>query len=133
MKTNLDSLFKNDTTLEEQGIEFEIKPGVSFHLRRYGGKNTAKIKQALAKHYKPYARLIETGGIEEAKEEEIRIKLFCDSCLVSWKGIKDENDKDIPCNLDNALKLFKSLPELFVTLEKYASDTANFREDLGNF
>lgn len=131
MKTNLD-MFKNDSVCEEQGIEFEVRPGVSFILRRFGGKNANKVKQSLAKHYKPYARLLESGKMEENEEKKIMIKVFVESCLVSWKGIEADG-KELECNLENAVKLFMELPELFDLLYKHANDTENYREDLGNF
>lgn len=130
MKTNLD-IFKNDSVCEEQGIEFEVRPGVSFVLRRFGGKNSARIKQSLAKHYKPYARLLETGKMEETEEKKIMIKVFIESCLVSWKGVEADG-KELECNTENAVKLFLELPELFDLLYKQSNDTENYREELGN-
>jgi hypothetical protein len=132
MKTNLDSLFKTDSSLEKDGIWFDISPEIAFHLRRFGGSNAQKVKQAMAKYHKPYAKLIEADrlGIEETNL--VMAKVFVDSCLISWKGIKDEEGKDIAYSFDNAVKLFTDLPELFNTLFNYCSGVESFKEDLGN-
>lgn len=131
MSTNLDSLFKNDTKSEESGVIFDIGNGVNFTLRRFGGVNSKKVQKAVAFYHKPYARLIELGTMDEKLLEVINIKVFCESCLVTWEGIEMDGQK-LECNLDNAVKLFVELPELFATLFKHANDTANYKSDLGN-
>lgn len=131
MKSNLDSLFKNDKGLEENGIWFEIKEGVGFKIKRFGGFNSQAIKAALAKHYKPYAKMIEAGTFPVDKEREITLKVFCNACITDWKGIEIDG-KVAEFSQDACLALLVSLPELADSLVKYASDSQNYREDLGN-
>lgn len=133
MKTNLDSLFKTDSSLEKDGVWFDVSSDISFHLRRFGGSNAQKVNQSMAKYHKPYAKLIESNrlGIEETNL--VMAKVFVDSCLISWKGVKDEEGNDLPYSFDNAVKLFTALPELFNALFKYCSEMESFKEDLGNF
>lgn len=131
MKTNIDKIFKNDETLEKSGIWFEIKSGVGFLIKRFGGMNSPAIKLELARHYKPYARQIENGTLDDAKEKEISMKVFINSCVVDWKGIEVDGS-EVPFSKEKCLELFTSLPELAETLLNYATDTKNFREDLGN-
>ena len=55
--------------------------------------------------------------------------------LAGWKGVKDEDDKDIPFTRENAIQLFTNLPELFDMIFPYAKDFKNFKvdlEELGN-
>jgi hypothetical protein len=132
MKTNLDGLFKMDLNLEKDGVWFDVSIGISFLLRRFGGSNSNKVTQSMAKYHKPYAKLIDAKKLSDEETTEIMAKVFVDSCLVDWKGVKDEAGQDIPCNFDNAVKLFKSLPELFNTLFNYCQSVDSFREDLGN-
>lgn len=127
MKTNLDSLFKADKDLSEKGVEFVVNDKVSFFVRRIG-PNNPRAKAALAKHYKPYARQVEMGTLDQDKEREIQIKVFVAMGLVDWKGI--EIDGQIAeCNMENAVKLFKALPDLFNSVQAYAEDYKNFKED----
>ena len=71
MKTNLDKLYKTNSSLEKDGVWFEISDDVAFLIRRFGGKNSEKVKLALAKYHKPYARQIEKGTLDPSKETEI--------------------------------------------------------------
>lgn len=131
MKTNLDSLFKNDKGLEENGIWFEIQEGVGFKIKRFGGFNSQSIKSALAKHYKPYAKMIESGTFPLDKEREITLKVFSNACITDWKGIEIDG-KLAEFSQEACLNLLMSLPELADALVKYASDSQNYREELGN-
>ena len=132
MKTNLDKLFKNDKGLEESGIWLKLSEETGFLVRRFGGYNSQKVKSALAKHYKPYARLVENGTLDPIKEKEIMIKVFVESCLIDWKGVEIDG-VETPFSMEIAVKFFTALPELSETIVNYASDSKNYREDLGNF
>lgn len=131
MKTNLDKFYKANSELEKEGVDFAIDENTSFKVRRFSSQNP-KVKAAMATYYKPFARQIEFGTLPTEKSHEITTKIFVDTCLVSWKGVVDENEKPIEFNKENALKLFKDLPDLLDTLWKHANTFENYKEDLGN-
>jgi hypothetical protein len=139
MKTNLQSTFGTNKNLERDGVDFVVKPAdpasgapeVVFRLRRFYPGNP-RVKAAMAQYYKPYARQIEMDTLPQEKSDELSMRLFIDVCLVSWSGVMNETGAPIECNKDNALALFKSLPELFATLQKHASDFESYKEELGN-
>ncbi len=131
MKTNLDGLFKTDADLEKNGAWFEISEGTAFLLRPFKTSNP-RVKAALAKHYKPYARQIENDAIDLGKQRDINTQLFMDVCLVDWRGVVIDGEEK-KYDRETGLLLFKALPELFDTLWKHAQDYKNYKEDLGNF
>lgn len=130
MKTNLDSVFRTNKELEENGVNFAINEVTSFRVRHFTPLNP-RVKAAMTAYYKPYARQVELGTLDPKKDQEIRVKLFVDICLVSWEGVEIDG-KPAECNKDNAQKIFKALPTLFDTLWKYANDFVNYKEDVGN-
>lgn len=138
MKSNLDVLFKTNKKLQEDGVDFVVKEAneekkikeVSFRIRRFSQENT-RVKAAMAAYYKPHAYQIQMGTLEPEKDREISIKLFLDICLVSWKGVEFD-DKEVECTKENAIVLFKRLPEVFDALWQHANDFNNYREELGN-
>ena len=137
MKSNLDSTFKTNRKFEQEGVDFVVKgadgdaPEVSFRLRRFVGSNP-KVKAAMAQYHKPYARQIEMGTLPHEKSEELMVRLFIDVCLVSWSGVMDENNNPLECTKENAFKLFRSLPDLFSTLQRYANDFESYKDEVGN-
>jgi hypothetical protein len=131
MKTNLDTLFKTSDSMETTGIWMTVSEDVGFLVKRFGGYNTPKVKAATAKYYKPYARLIENGTIAPEKEKEIMTKIFVESSLMDWKGIEIDG-KPAPFSKEVATEFLLSLPELAESLLSYASDSKNYKEDLGN-
>lgn len=132
METNLDSLFKTDSKLEQEGIWLDITADTGFHVRRFGGENNPKVKAALARHYKPFARLIENDTMSEKDQRAIMVKVFVESSMIGWKGVDMGTEKNVPYSQDAAIKLFIALPILFDTVHKHATDFASFKEDLGN-
>jgi hypothetical protein len=131
MKTNLDSLFKTSESIEQEGVWFEVATGVAFLIKRFGGYNSPKIKSALTKYYKPYARQIENGTMDQAKEKEIMVKVFVESCVLDWKGIEIDG-KATPFSIAECVNVLTALPEMSDLLVQYASDYKNYKEDLGN-
>ena len=126
MKTNLDVLFKTDDKIEKEGIWFDIDEEIGFRMRRFNDRNP-KVKAAMAKHYKPFARQIDMGSIAADREREILTNLFVDSCLIDWKGVEiDGEKKEYDRNV--AISFFNELPDLMQTLFDYAKDFNNFRE-----
>jgi len=131
MKTNLDSMFKSNSKNEIDGVWFDISEDVGFHIKRFGGMNSPAIKKALAIHHKPYARLIEKGLLEEAKERRIYTRVFVEACMINWKGVEIDGEfKDFSDEL--AVEFFVGLPELLDTLVDYAQTNSNYADDVGN-
>jgi len=124
MKTNLDNFVLTDPKLESDGIDFAYG-AVTFRVRRFGGKNP-KLKAAHLKYFKPNARAIDMGVLDDEIGEDITIKAFIEACLVDWEGLLDENQKPIPCTFDNAFQFFKARTSLFSVLMDYSKDHKNF-------
>jgi len=131
MKTNLDHLFKTNKNAETDGVIFKLSDTVNFIVRRYGGANEQKVKAAMAKYYKPYARQVEAGTLPASKEREILVKAFVSACMVGWEGLEADGTK-LEYTPENAEKLFTDMPDLFNTIFDYAQTLSTFREDVGN-
>lgn len=127
METNLDKLVLTDPALESEGIDFEVGE-VTFRLRRFGGKNP-KMRAAQLKYFKPHAKSIELGSIDDSLGEEITVKAFIDSCLVKWEGLTDKSGQPIPCTPENAFQFFIKRLDLFNILIEYAKDHKNFLKE----
>lgn len=128
MKTNLE-MFRSDKDREKNGVHIEVADGVRFHVRRFNETNPS-VKAAFAKYYKPHAHQIQMGSMDPAKEHEILVRVFVESCVMGWEGV--EIDGDTEFSKEKAVKLLVDLPDLFTTLYDKARDFAVFRQELGN-
>ena len=134
MKSNLDSMYQTDDASEKEGVWFQVDKGVRFMLKRFGGKNSSEYKKAMAKHFKPWAGMIQKGIMADNDEALIMNKIFVDVSFVTWEGVVID-DKEVPYSKEAAISLLTRLPDLAEDLIKYATDVAHFkapREDLGN-
>jgi hypothetical protein len=131
MKTNLDQFFKTNEDLEKNGRWFEITGDIGFLVRPFKATNP-KVKAAMAAHFKPYARQIELGTLDDKKSFEINVRLFIESCLVDWRGVEIDGQA-VPFAPDVALKFFEGLPDLFHTLWAHCNDFKNYRDDVKNY
>jgi hypothetical protein len=130
MKTNLDLIYKTNKE-NESGTWFQVSEGVLFHVKRFGGSNSKKVKLSMAKYFDPYAKQIELGILEQEKEDEIMMTVFAESCVLDWKGVEIDGVTQ-PFSKENCITLFKSLPDLAKILIEYASDFKNFKDDVKN-
>jgi hypothetical protein len=133
MKSNLHGLFATDKRLEKEGKKIPVGNGVYFYIRRFGGSNAARLKEAMAKHYAPYSAQIKDGiALAEEVEAELSAKIFVETCVSGWEGVKDEQDNLIEFSIPAAIALLKDLPELVEMLMTQANDYKTYRQELGN-
>lgn len=130
MKTNLDADFKTNSAYEKDGVDIVIREGLSFRVRRFNAQNP-RVKAAMAAYYKPYARQVELGTLDQSIVDDITRKLFVDVCLASWEGVEIDG-KEAEFDKETALNLFRHLPDLFDTLWRAANNMDNYKEVVGN-
>lgn len=132
MKTNLDSFYKTNDSLEKNGVWFEISESTAFLVKRFNAGNPT-AKAAVAKHFKPFAKQMELGTLSDDKMLEVQVKVFVNSCLVDWKGVEIDG-VDTAFSPEIAVKFLIALPDLFTTLWTYSTDFSNYKEilDVGN-
>jgi len=132
MKSNLDSIFKSNTSLEQKGIWLEINESTAFLVKRYGGSNSHEISKKLAELSKPYVVLIDKNMLPPEKDKEIVVRSFVETSILDWRGIDIDKEKDVKFTHEAATQLLISLPDLHETLVRYASDAQNYLADMGN-
>lgn len=130
MKTNLDNIFKANPELEENGVWFEVSEGgPKFLVTRYS-PDVKSVREIAAKVVAPYKAQINLGTISDEKAMEVQVKAFTYACVKDWHGI--EINGEFPAfSKDLCVKLLMHAPALYRNLEAYASNIANYRDELG--
>ena len=131
---SLYSQFKTDEDLERKGVLLEYgltedgKP-IRIRVARAGGSNRQYDKRMEAE-VKPYRRMIQNETIEAAVVTRILRKVYAETVVLGWENVQDETGKDMPFNVDNCIKLFEDLPDLFRDLQEQAQKAALFRQEV---
>lgn len=126
MTTSIFDLFDTNKNSEVEGIIHRVTPEISFTLARAGGAN-ARYSKVLAAKMRPYTRQIADETIDIDLANDILIEVFAETVLLGWKGITDAEGNEIPFTVENAVALFKQLPDLFFDVRDHAGKMANFR------
>ena len=125
---SLYSQFETSKEVElEEGVRVEVPvPGdenAKFWVKRAGGANVAFTK-FIEKENRKYRKA--NKAIDNETGQEILTLGLVHYCLMDWADVKDRDGKPLAFNEDNALKLFRDLPDLMMLIYNEASDAANF-------
>lgn len=126
--------FRTDSDLEVSGIFLEYgenskKQPIRFKVARAGGSNS-KFDKVLAEKTKPYRGLLKNDSMDPKLAEKLVMHAYCESVLLGWEGVEDENGNELPFSADNAKKLFTDLPDLFADIREQAGRAALFRQHI---
>lgn len=127
--------FAVDNKKESDGVKIEMfeaenEDGTvpAFFVSRMG-KSNKRYSKALESATRPYRRQIQLGTMNNEKAEEIFLEVFCDTVLMRWENVTGKDGKALPFNKQNAIGLFKDLPEVYERLQEEAQMSANFRDE----
>lgn len=121
-------LFGTDANLESgKGVTLEY-PGFSITIHRAGGANK-KFSRILAEKMKPHRQRFERGLLDDETSHKILVETYAEAVVVGWKDVVGKDGKKLPFNVENAVKLFLDLPDLFDDVKNQAGNTAHFRQE----
>lgn len=126
--------FKTDANLEKSGIELEYgenskEQPILIRIARAGGANSAYNKR-LEVLTKPYRRQIQTETVDNKVLEKIVAQAFAETVVLGWEGVEDEDNNELVFSVDNVVKLFTDLPDLYKDIQEQAQKTALFRQEI---
>ena len=136
MSANLYKRFGGTDAKSREGVWIDVE-GSEFKVSRASGVANPRYQAALDEQQRKYRRKLDAGLLGTQKQQEIYTKVFVDTILLDWRGVKSKTGEDVPFSKEAAIKLFTELPELLDYLSKEASDRSNFEaaieeEELGN-
>ena len=122
---NLFEAFETDKNLENEGVWFEIQPGVRFKCARMGPMNKT-YKRTLSQKMKPHQRQYQQGTLDETLGENLLKDVFIESVLLDWEGVTDRKGEPLEFNFNNAKWLFDELPEVYAAISSEAEKAGNY-------
>lgn len=121
---DLDKKFKCDPVLENEGKWFDFGDGARMLIARIGND---KYKKVFAEKTKPYAVQMRTNTLSENIAERLICESMAAAILLDWEDVYEE-DKPLPYNYQNAVRVLTRLPEFRKTVYALADDIENFRQ-----
>lgn len=122
-------LFGTNKELEAgKGVTLQY-PGFSITIHRAGGANK-KFASVLDQKMKPYRQRLERGLLDNETSNQILLETYAEAVIVGWKDVKDANGKKIPFSVENVVKLFTDLPDLFEDVKQQSNRATIFRQEV---
>lgn len=119
-------LFGTDGDKEKAGIDLDYGD-FKIRVARAGGSNRRYFK-VLEQKSKPIRRALATGAADPKQVSAIMREVFAETVVLGWEGVTDREGNELPFSKENAVKLFKDLPDLFADVQVQASSYAQFLE-----
>ena len=102
---------------------------INIRIARAGGANIRYTK-LLEAAIKPYRRQLQNETMDNGVAEDITMRVYAQSVVLGWEGVEDENGNDMEFTVENCMKLFKDLPDLWADIQSQATRAALFRQDI---
>jgi len=135
MSMNVYDMFETDKDVEAGGLDLDYGE-FKITIRRSGGANQ-QYNKTVEQLAKPHRRAIQTETIDANVINKLLSDAHAKSVVIGWDGVKDRDGNEIPFNVENCIKLFDDLPDLFEDVKEQAAKTGLFRktvleESVGN-
>lgn len=121
--------YSTDAAIEKAGVWADYGDLGKILLARAGGANKKYLKAVEAFQRKNKRRL-DLGLVPSAELIEVTAKIFAETVVLGWEGVKGRDGNPLPFTTDNCRQLLMDLPELLRDLEKLASDHTAYRAQI---
>ena len=126
--------FATDKNVERDGVVLSYgknskNKDINIRIARAGGANIRYTK-LLEAAIKPYRRQLQNETMDNGVAEDITMRVYAQSVVGGWEGVEDENGNDMEFTVENCMKLFKDLPDLWADIQSQATRAALFRQDI---
>lgn len=123
--------YETDPQLEVDGVPVNYGKNskgqdMLIKVARAGGRNSAHQKRANA-IYKPVRRQLQNETIDEDLLMSLTRKLYAETVVKGWEGLEDKQGNALPFSVENCIKLFEELPDIFLDIKKLADEMQIFR------
>jgi hypothetical protein len=124
--------FKTNEDLEKKGVLLDYGKtadgkDICIRVARAGGSNKAFDKR-MESLTKPIRRQLQNETVDPAVLDTILRKVWAETVVLGWENVQGEDGKDIPFTVDNCVKLFTDLPELFADVQEQTRKSSLFRQ-----
>jgi hypothetical protein len=125
MTYSIYGMFETDEKLEREGIILDYGKFGKFRVARAGGANS-RYEQILAVKAKPHERRLTGKKPDLELGKTILLEAFVEGAMLGWDGVRDKKGKLIKFSIENCMKLFQDLPQLYADIRSQSDDYTMF-------
>ena len=123
--------FSTDQALSQKGVWIKIdledcEAPMEFLLACLGRANRNWASKA-SKVYRAHKRKIDAGLMSDEESIEKSLRVFCDTVLLNWRGVEDENDQPIDYSPEEGFKLLSACDRLYDYLLEESQEISNYQ------
>lgn len=136
--------FATNKDLETKGVTLDYDL-FRVQIARAGGSNK-KFQRIYEQKTKPYRFAMQQGTLNDKKAEKIFYEVFAEACILGWEvktmdlddngdpvyvpGIEAPDGSILTVTVENLVKTFINLPDLFMDIKEQCMSSALFRQSL---
>lgn len=122
--------YATDNKLETEGVWYSPPslPHIGFKLARMSRANREWQTQ-FAVIYRQNKRLFDNSDLNNPVLLAKTLKLFCNTILVDWRGITNDEGTVVPYTVAAGIKLLTELPDLYEELSDEAGLKDRYRQE----
>jgi hypothetical protein len=150
MSAKLYQMFEMDKDLEREGISVNYG-SIKFQIARAGGRNKA-FKDTFQAKAKKHRTQIDNETMSDEMADRIMAESYAEAVVLGWWSRKEDADGDaildkkgeeqwtdtvenkagklVKYSVEECVKFFLDLPDLFSSLQSYAVKAGNYRKEL---
>ena len=124
--------YATDKKLEQEGVWYSPPdlPHIGFLLARQAHVNRGwQTKVTALYSNRVYKKLFDKNDIYNPVLHAKLVEMFCESILLNWRGITNDEGVEIPYTKAAGVKLLTELPDLYHELSNEASTTEKYRRE----
>ncbi len=125
---SLYEMYETDPDMETGGVILNYGDGIRIKIARAGGANAAFTK-AFERYTRPYRKRMESGTLAEDVANELLVQVFAETVVLDWEGVTDRKGDLLAYSVENCVKLFNDLPDLFADVKESAMTVSTFRQE----
>jgi len=76
-----------------------------------------------------FSKQLERSRRNKDKYRKLLIEIIARSVLLDWVGLIDDDNKKVPCNLENRIAILTDYAEIFTLVIETAGDTQLYRDE----
>lgn len=127
--------YATNETAAEEGVFVDFGDGIQVKVARFDNKQSRDLRRKLEK---PYRNILQRNRqLPPELEEKLAIQQIAEAVIKDWKGITDENGKEIKFTPEAAKEILTKYPDflndvLTVSMERDLFRQEALEEDVKN-